>query len=259
MRSPHPWGVALLAVVVVLAGCSTAFRAETPQPPSVEVESSPEATPGSPSPTPSPTPAPASVSPPGVANGTLENETALLAAHVASLRASGYRLEVTDGGSRTTYAAESSFSSFRIAPGANASRPAVWANETATLARLTRDGETVYRRPPRFWASPAQMTGADALRSLFDAGAYARDGTARCGERRCAVLVATDSSRFRNVTAEALVDGEGVVRRFRASYVRSGGNGSTTVEYRHRVTRVGNVTVERPPWVDEAVARSSAG
>jgi hypothetical protein len=194
-----------------------------------------------------------------VADGTLENASALLAAHVASLRATGYRLEVVTGDARTTYAAASNYSSFRVAPGPNASRPAVWANETTTLARLARDGETVYRRPPRFWASPAQMTGADALRVLFDAGTYARDGTARCGERRCAVLVATDSSRFRNVTAEALVDGDGVVRRVRATYVREGRNGSTTVEYRHRVTRRGNVTVERPPWVDEAVARTSAG
>jgi len=256
MRSPQPWGVALIAVVVVvvLAGCATTVRVETPQSPSVEVESSPEATPASPTRTATPETDP--VAPPGVANGTLENETALLAAHVASLRATGYRLETATGDSRTTYVAASNYSSFRVAPGPNASRPAVWANETTTLARLVRDGETVYRRPPRFWASPAQMTGADALRVLFDAGTYARDGTARCGERRCAVLVATDSTRFRNVTAEALVDGSGVVRRFRATYTRSGDDGAATVEYRLRVTRLGNVTVERPPWVAAALART---
>ena len=206
--------------------------------------------------TPSTTDPPRSVTPPGVTNGTLDDERALLAAHVASLRAAGYRLEENSGDSRTVYAATANYSSFRVIPGRTTSTPDIWANETLTLARLARENRTTYQRPPRFWASPARMTGASSLRVLFNASTYVREGTATCGDRSCTVLTATGSSRFRNFTAEALVDDSGIVHRFHATYARSGRNRSTTVEYRLTVTRLGNVTVRRPPWVDTAIART---
>lgn len=232
---PSPRLAALLLVAAVaLAGCSAPFDAGTPGSGDARA-----------------------VSPPGVANGTLANESTLLDAHVASLRESGYRLETTTGDVETTTAAESNFSSFRLIPGEGNSDPAIWANESTTLARLTRDGETEYQRPPRFWAGPRQLTGADALRGLLAGGTYSRTGTTACGERDCVVLEASNHSRYDSFDAEAHVDDDGVVHRLDATFTREGEDGTVEVEHRHRVTEVGNVTVERPPWVETALDRTS--
>lgn len=234
MPSPRRSTALLLVAAVALAGCSAPFDASAPGSDDART-----------------------VSPPGVANGTLANESTLLDAHVAALGERGYRIEIVTGDVRMTTVAESNYSSFRLIPGANSSNPAIWANESTTLARLTRNGETEYQRPPRFWASPRQLTGADALQGLLEAGTYSRTGTTDCGERDCVVLEASNHSRYDSFDAEAHVDGEGVVHRFDATFGREGEDGTVEVEHRLRVTEVGDVTVERPPWVETALDRTS--
>lgn len=229
----HRSAVLPLVVAVLLAGCSTPFDASP-------AESTPEQ----------------SVTPPGVANETLANESALLEAHVVALSERGYRLETTTGDVRTVFVAEPDYSSFRVIPDEIDSKPAVWANESVTLARLTRDGDVEFREPPRSWASARQMTGADVLEVLLEGGAYRRTGTVDCGDRECAVLAAATHSRYEPFDAEAHVDDDGVVHRFDATFTREGEGGPIEVEYRLRVTKLENVTVDRPPWLETAIERT---
>ena len=213
-----------------------------------------EPTDGEPTPSASPTAtdAPERASPPGVTESELENVTALLTAHADALRETGYRLDVIRGETQTTYVAESDYSAYRVVPGPTATNPAVWANESVAVARETQDNETVYHRPPRLWPSPARMTGSEALRTLFEAGAYTVNGTAACGDRTCTVLRAEGSSRFENVSARALVHDSGVVYQFHASYAADG----EPREFHLVLTNRGNVSVSRPPWVDTALAET---
>lgn len=228
-----------LALVVVFAGCVMPSGPQSDG--SMIPESEPEATPAQTS------------LPPGVTSAGLENASALLAGHLASLRDAGYRLTQFTGGSQTTYVATANYSSYRIVPGPTASNPAVWANETATFAELTRDGETEYQQPPRLWASPSQMTGAETLRLLLEDGEFTTNGTRACADRRCTVLNATGSPRLENFTARALVHESGVVHQFHASYTRPDRNSTVPVEYHLVLTQRGNVDVSRPPWIETAV------
>lgn len=234
MPSTRSASAALVVALLALAGCSMPFDAPTDGP------------------------AQQAASPPGVESGTLTNVSALLAAHVDSLGASGYRLETaTVGVQRMTYVVESNYSSYRVIPGPNSSNPPVWANESLTAARMSSGGETTYQRPPRFWPSRRQMSGADVLGAMFQGADFDRAGTAACGDRTCVVLSATNHSRYAAFEAKAVVDGSGVVRRFDAAYTLELENRTITNDYRHRVVRTGNVSVERPSWVETAIKRTS--
>lgn len=195
----------------------------------------------------------AELTPPGVADGGLQNASALLGGHLASLRATGYRVDEIANDSQWTFVAASEYSSYRIIPGPTTSAPAVWANETVTVARLTDGNETVYQRPPRQWASEARMTGVETLRTLFNASSYTVAGVQPCGDRQCTVLRATGESRFETFDARALVAPDGVVHQFHATYARSSQNQGTGGEYHFVLSQRGNVTVQRPSWVETAI------
>lgn len=245
MPSTRLLGAASLALLVLLAGCTmpTGQQSEPPSPTDGEPTASA-------SPTPSETPELAL--PPGVTGSGLTNADALLAAYRDALRETGFRLDVVRGGTSTTYVAEANYDAYRVAPGPNASKPAVWANESVAVARETRDGETVYHRPPRPWPSPARTTGSEVLRTLFGAGEYTVNGTAACGDQTCTVLRADGSARFENFSARALVHESGVVYQFHATYSVDDGSH----EFHLVLEQRGNVTVERPPWVDTALAET---
>ena len=80
-----------------------------------------------------------------------------------------------------------------------------------------------------------------------------------------AFAVADDVSDLRNVSFRAQVTPEGFVRAYRIDYNATlGGEGVPGATGRtirvHRVVRytdLGNTTVERPPWYDEALANAS--
>lgn len=190
--------------------------------------------------------------PPGVTESGVANASALLAAHTDALRESGYRLDVMQGQTRTTYVAEANYSAYRVVPGPTASNPAVWANESVTVARETRDDDTVYHRPPRPWPSPARMTGSESLRTLLESSEYTVTGTAACGDRECTVLRANGSERFENFSARALVHESGVVSQFHATYAVDG----ESREFHLVLDQRGDVTVSRPSWVDTALANT---
>ena len=213
---------------------------------------SPTASEGTASASPTAADTPERASPPGVADSRLENATALLTAHAAALRETGYRLDVLRTETQTSYVAESGYDAYRVLPGPTNPNPAVWANESVTLARETRGNETVYNRPPRPWPSPDRMTGSEALRTLLEAVEYTANGTAPCGDRTCTVLRAEGSGQFENVSARALVHESGVVHQFHANYTVDGEAG----EFHLVLTARGNVSVSRPPWVESALAET---
>lgn len=225
--------VALVGALVLVSGCVAPFGVS-----------------GSQSPTASPEP----VTPPGVVNGTLENESALLTAHTTALGTRGFRLAASGTESRTVYAAAANYSIRRVIPGPNASNPAIWSNGTVAYAQFTRDGETFYETPPRGWIQPHWMTGAELIGDMLETATYTRNGSTECGARSCAILVATNSSAFENFTARMLVDESGVVHRFDVTAVRNGQEPAAGDELHIDVTRLGNVTVSRPPWLDDAIA-----
>lgn len=255
----HQWlRPVALALLVVLAGCAMPSGSQ----PS-ETKPTASATP-TPSPTASVTATPSSTPPseqqptlpPGVTMSGVENASALLDAHRESLRAAGFRIDETRADAQFSYAAAANYSAYRVIPGQTTDAPAVWANESLTLAREQRDNETVYQRPPRLWPGPARLTAAESLRTLFGAAEYAVDGTEPCGERTCVALTATGSARFENFSARALVDASGVVHRFHATY-GAGENGTRMTEYRLVLSQRGNVTVSRPPWADAAIENTA--
>lgn len=246
MPSTRLHGPACLALLVLLAGCTMPAG----QPAGSATATDGMATATDETATATPTATPESTFPPGVTESGLANASALLTAHGDALRETGFRLDVTNRGTGTSYVAESNYSAYRVVPGPTATNPAVWANESVTVARETRNNETVYHRPPRPWPSPMRMTGSEVLRTLFGASEYAVNGTAACGDRTCTVLRAEGSERFENFSARALVAESGVVHQFHASYVVDG----ETREFHLVLEQRGNVTVSRPPWVDTALA-----
>ena len=239
-----------LALLVLFAGCTmpTGGPSSTDSP----AASAPADGETTASPSPTATPASERASPPGVTDSTLEDATALLAAHADALRETGYRLDVIRTGTQTTYVAEPDYGSYRVVPGPTNTNPAVWANGSVAVARETRGNETVYNRPPRLWPSPARMTGSEALRTLFAAGEYTANGTAPCGDRTCTVLRAEGSDRFENFSGRALVHESGVVHQFHASYVVDGEGR----EFHLVLAARGNVTVSRPSWVGTALTET---
>jgi hypothetical protein len=228
----------LLAIIVILAGCTSPSTTQ------------PDATP-----TPDPESSQADL-PPGVTHTGVENASLLLQTHHTTLRDTGYRLDVVNSGSQMQYVATSNHSSYRVLPGSASSKPELWANDTLVLAQLTRNNETVYQRPPRRWITPKQMTGTRSLHNLFTNGQYTVSETQECANRQCFVLTATQSSRFQNFSARALVDENGIVREFRATYMQSDGPGSTSVEYQLSLVQLDNVTVSRPSWLDTALSET---
>jgi len=247
MPSTRPILPLTLALLVLLAGCTmptgqqSATDSPTASDPTVSTASSPTAIENA-----------DRASPPGVGNSTLRNATALLTAHAAALRETGYRLDVIRTETQTTYVAEPDYESYRVVPGPANANPAVWANESVAVARETRDNDTVYHRPPRLWPGPARMTGSEALRTLLATGEYTVNGTAPCGDRTCTVLRAEGSDRFENFSARALVHQSGVVHQFHASYAVDG----EARELHLVIADRGNVSVSRPPWVDTALAET---
>lgn len=242
MPSTERTGPVLLAVLVVFAGCSMAPNMQSAEPRTASQEP--------------PSDTPQAEYPPGVTNSSLENASKLLATHLTVLRNTGYRLTEVRGDTKRTLVATSTYSSYRIIPGASSARPAVWANETVTLARMTRQNRTVYQRPPRLWASPAHMTGTQTLRVLFNTSQYTVHGTQRCGSQQYTILTATGSSRFENFTARALIAPSGVIHEFHATFTQTDQRQPTTTEYHLTLTQLGNVTVSRPPWIDTAIANT---
>lgn len=210
-------------------------------------------------------------SPPGVENNSLVNASVLLDAHVETLSTTGFvvreTINTSHRGDRAVvwqnssmrYAAQPDLDSFRVQPGgARITDPAVWANETVVLARDNRGDEVSYHRPPRGWTPPVMLTGAKTLQSYFEFATYTSTGTTPCDDTSCLVFKvdASSANNITNLTGKVLIDSHGVVHRMWVEHDRVANNRTYHIRYRFDLVRSGNVSVERPGWVDEGLERT---
>lgn len=140
-----------------------------------------------------------------------------------------------------------------------------WHDGNATWYATDGPNGTDYRRVPgERGRSLGAQTGRDHLHALFTglnatvAGTETRDGATlhRLGATRpgdAESLVGTlRGDEVANVSLTALVGEDGVVHRYRVGYDATVEDSTVRVERAVRFTALGETTVERPAWYDEA-------
>lgn len=283
--------VALLAVLLALAGCGGPADPGPTASPGVTTAATASPTP-SPTSTATPTASPASTRtatatagplsghdpPPGVSPRGIRDVDALLSAHTAALRETGFASDSAgeatvvrngvllnvDGVGATRVTAGMAQYRYRNATTVGPFRreTRAWGNETLELRRTNDLGKVGYsRHEPR----PAEtLTGRWLLASHLRAGNYTVAGVEQGPDGPVVVLRATavddvESARralppeATNVTgfdATARVDLRGRVRALEVAmgYVIRGRNATLSLSY--ELARVGNVTVVRPDWAE---------
>jgi hypothetical protein len=153
-----------------------------------------------------------------------------------------------------------------------------WSNGSVHARALRRGNETTYNRfTPvdghvgtwRYWRSTAAFGGAGGyaygwFRSVFS---DVRTRLARTGEAdgtrlfylegrsvRAANFARVGDGPIRNLSLDVAVTGDGLVRRVDLRYDRSVDGQPVTVRWTLAYEDVGATTVERPPWLDRALA-----
>lgn len=273
-------GIVALALAMVLAGCpamTDSAETLTPAPvPPIEMSSAKDtATCAVPSPPDLPgSPPPAPVAPAAIPteNGTV-NVTALLARHEATLREQGYRLDTP-------------MATVKAAP----NRTAVVASSRAYLVALAHyvvddhqytyafsDGAGRWLHVKRYdsgsissvLGTNVSLTGVDAINRTL--GTYPHE-VARVRDDNWTVLRASldenttmivGDREIRRLNSTVLVDTRGIVRSVERETVYTYLDHRSEVVYTSNVsisvTDVGNTSVERPPWVCDAVRRGAGG
>lgn len=142
---------------------------------------------------------------------------------------------------------------------------AVWASENGTWYAIQRPNGTTYRKvADELRPSFAARTSRDTLFVLFSAlnttladtetrnatTLYRVNSTGVSDPDVLASQLRVDS--VRNVSLSALVGGQGLVREYHIEYTATLGNNTTRVERTVRFAALGETTVERPQWYDEA-------
>lgn len=215
---------------------------------------------------------------PGVGNGTIENETALLDAHVAAVTESGYSQTISTnltGAARGETYRISQRQRTRVAAGATeyryqlissgrvSSRFIGWGNETVEYRRgETGGGDPQYQRlQPQ---SPDRLAG----RAVFERRLSEAFEVVNVTEREDAPDVVTlevsglpegndvfaDQDRITNVRefeAQLIVDTEGRIHSYAAAGVYDIDGETADYEYRFQMTSFQSPTVEQPDWIDE--------
>lgn len=272
--------VALVALLVVLAGCP-GWSSQT-----------------SPTPTPGPVAdADGAPYPPGLGPTGVEDAGALARAHSAAVNETAYTIDsrrrITDleGDLRSLLAVTVRLSADRdylatvrtAGPngpellGRPPARATYWSNRTVYVRALTRDGETSYTRfvPPdsfagtwRYWRSTASFGGTAGsddetfTRAFTDVNTTLTGTTIENDTRLWHVagdaalrpeFAKVGSGPVWNLTLEATVTQTGLVRRFDLRYDRQVDGEPVTVTWNLTHGDVGTTTVERPPWFERAL------
>lgn len=225
--------------------------------------------------------------PPGVSAAGVTDPLALADAHQSTLENTSYTLATTVTYRRPNGSlAARSTGTTRVAPGAssyyvvssrtqrNATRPlgvgtyqvAVWANETdAVMASYPADAGPTYQQYSRVRAPSDPTTQWELLYGAFAATnttvveRFEDDGTTlfRIVSTGRPGPESAYPTRSRHGFA-AVVDSQGVVRTFQQTYRTTFDDRPAVVSRTVRVTQLGNTTVERPEWYEQAVANESA-
>ena len=140
-----------------------------------------------------------------------------------------------------------------------------WIDENRTLYAMEGPNGTTYQRAPAESRPPSQPAGRDHLYLLFVGldttvtGTETRDGTTLYRVNSTGVAdaeVLADELRtetVENASLSALVTEDGLVREYHVEYAGTVENATIRVERTTRFANLGETTVERPPWYDEAV------
>jgi hypothetical protein len=272
----------LLALAIVLAGCNglALGGGETP---------APTVTPA-PVPTDEPTPTPVPQLAPGLTGEGVVDAFALAEAHSSVLDNTSYTRYVNSTvryvngtvynqfTSRAQYAANDSRfytmqNGFGVAVRGSGGLSR-WSNGERVIVAETRNNSTSYtvRRNVNGEPIPPQElsfgTNEEQIASIFSsvetriAGRMTRNGTTLY---RVVATNVTNRGAFgnamwqspRNITLRALISSQGFVREYRLNYTATLDNSTVRVHRRVRYTALGNTTVERPPWYDEAIENVS--
>ncbi|WP_135824785.1 DUF7537 family lipoprotein [Halorussus ruber] len=141
----------------------------------------------------------------------------------------------------------------------------VWASENGTWYAIERPNGTTYRKVSNELRPPfAARTSRDTLFVLFSALNTTTEGVGD-GPEGASYLVESTGIRnpdtlagqlradsVRNVSLSAIVGQQGLVREYRIAYTATRGNNTTRVRQTVQFTALGETTVERPAWHDEA-------
>lgn len=226
--------------------------------------------------------------PPGLNESAVTDPLALAEAHRETLGNSSYTLTntitfrrangslLTRSTSVTRVAAGgTSFYSASLGSETNASetlgvdnyRIEVWGNETdAVVADAFRSDDPSYRTVAREDAPMGPETNWELLYSAFGAtDSVVVDRFERDGTTLYRVVSAGGPDEQSAYPAHAgfdwvaVVDSQGVVREFQQTYRTTFEDQPAVVTRTMRVSNLGNTTVERPDWYDEAVGNESDG
>lgn len=142
----------------------------------------------------------------------------------------------------------------------------VWSGENETFEAVEGQNGTTYRESNGRGVSVASArTGRDTLSVLFGSlntsvtrtttqngtTLYRVNSTGVADNATLASLFGVESAS--NVSMTALVDSDGLVHEYHVEYDATSGNRTWHVSQTSRFTALGETTVERPPWYDEAV------
>lgn len=247
---------ALLALLLVLSGCSFLGG------------------PRSPSPTPTPSPA-AEV--PGVSDGRLENASALLAAHRTALVESGFETAfqvnatIERSGSlvdlirRQQTVAEPELAEYQYrltTRGGAGIRVDAWGNRSVEVLRAQTSGGTRYQVSEP--AGAAELTGSEVLSTYLSASNFTVERVVDDGERTLVVLTARGTANpgavapenatdVRDYQARLVVDTRGRIHRLdvTADYTIDGQDASLSVGF--RLVRTDSPSLSQPEWAREAL------
>lgn len=266
--------VVLLAICLVLSGCSFLGGTGTPT-------AGPGPGPGSDT----ATPVDGQVTPPGIENGRVTDLNTLLDAHEAALLETGFE---TDFQANATNSFRGDVYESRqrqqtiVEPGAREYRFRTtslgdgfvannWGNESTTVIRARIGNTTRYQIESA--TGDRLLTNRPVLENYMNATEMTVVGTGQTQDGRQVVrlesegtptveeldrgVVPRNATDLRNWTVTAVVDGEGRVLQFRANaeYTLQGEDGRLDFEF--DVLRMDEPSVERPDWVDEALERAA--
>jgi hypothetical protein len=275
----------VLAAAVVLAGCSGLALGgdETPT----------QTVTPAPVPTDEPTPTPMPQLAPGFSGEGVTDAFALGEAHVAALDDTSYTMKENFS---VTYRNGTDYRQYGIVArlAANDSRYyvsrrssgpqiysnrtvgySVWANGTRVIRAQTVNGSTTYTVPRGADREPLPPnrvgfapTNREQIYGLFSSvetdvtDREQRNGTTvyRVEATNVTNPTAFERARWqspRNFTMVAHIDSRGLVRQLRVNYTATVNDSTVRVHRRVRYMDLGNTTVERPPWYDEAIANVS--
>lgn len=271
----------VFAVLLVLSGCSGLFGGGT---------STPTVTPVDP-PTGSPTATPVPVLAPGVTARGVQNASALASAHEAVLANESHTIAATetrryaDGTLQWQYdsdrrVAPTEARHHAVATISGTERPfGIGSLRNVSRFETYREGQQVHVFESNGTATRSVRTTGDAPRVVADPlvavfsateteveGRVTRNGTTvhrlvvvevTRPELLAGALARPSYDSVENASFSALVDSRGLVHEYRLAYTLHRGETTVQVTREVRFRSVGNTTVTRPPWYDDARATTT--